>query len=48
MRFDHKAMMGVRHFERDFSWDINVEEMYFSMDGYELSWDGYQIQPGIR
>lgn len=30
--------MDVCYFKRDFSWDVDIEEMYFSMDGYEFSW----------
>ncbi len=33
---------GCTYFERDFPRDVDVEEMYFSMDGYELSWSEYQ------
>jgi hypothetical protein len=29
--------MDVRYFERDFPWDVDVEEMYFSMNGYKFS-----------
>jgi hypothetical protein len=29
--------MGVRYFERDFPWDVDIEEMYFSMSGYKFS-----------
>jgi hypothetical protein len=29
--------MDVRYFELDFPWDVDVEEMYFSMNGYKFS-----------
>jgi hypothetical protein len=28
--------MNVRYFERDFPWNVDVEEVYFSMNGYEF------------
>ena len=34
--------MDVRHFELDFPRDVDVEKMYFSMNGHELSWGEYQ------
>lgn len=34
--------MDVRHFELDFPWDVDVEKMYFPMNGHELSWSEYQ------
>ena len=34
--------MDVRHFELDFPRDVDVEKVYFSMNGHELSWDEYQ------
>ncbi len=29
--------MDVRYFELDFPWDVDVKEMYFSMNGYKFS-----------
>jgi hypothetical protein len=34
--------MDVRYFELDFPRDVDVEEMYLSMNGYKLSWGEYQ------
>ena len=36
------ATMDVRHLELDFPRDVDVEKMYFSMNGYELSWSEYR------
>ena len=33
--------MDVCYFERDFPWDVDIEKMYFSMDGYKFSWSEY-------
>ena len=40
--------LDVLYFERDFPWDVDVEEMHFSMSGYKFSYNEYQNQNSIQ
>jgi len=37
MRQDREIDMDVQYFEGDFPRNVDIEEMYFSMNGYKLS-----------